>query len=205
MSLPSPSANIALHHALGHHQRGRLKEAEQLYRFVLKTHPGHVDAGRNLLASMLKGGRYAEMESAALELVKDAPRFGIAWKGMGVAQLMQGKDAVHAFRMAVQHLPDDAESLENLGLALKRAGQQEEAERCLRRAVMLNPASASACVNLGNLLRETGRVEEAAACFRRAIESRPDNADLHAQLAAVLQEQGSSDALPQGSSPDDAA
>lgn len=189
MSLSSPSTNIALQQAITHHLRGRLKEAEQLYRVVLKIHPGHADAGRNMLAAMFMSRRYADMENAALELVKDAPRFGIAWKGMGLAQLMQGKDAVHAFRMAAKHLPDDAESHENLGLALKRAGRPDEAEDCFRRAIKFNPVSASAHVNLGNLLKETGRQTEAEAAYRQALALQPDLAD----------------ALLQGSSPDVAA
>lgn len=193
MPHPSPSVNIALHHALGHHQRGRLKEAEQLYRVVLKTHPGHDVAGRNMLASLFMGGRYAEMESAALELVKDAPRFGIAWKGMGLAQLMQGKDAVQAFRMAAKHLPDDAESHENLGLALKRAGQAEEAEHCLRRAITLNPGAAGAIVNLANLLQESGRIEEALGCLKRALELRPGMPEALNSLGRVLKDAGRHD------------
>lgn len=190
MSLSSPSTNIALQQALSHHRRGRLKEAEQLYRVVLKSHPGHADAGRNMLASMFMSGRYAEMESAALELVKDAPRFGIAWKGMGLSQLMQGKDAVHAFRMAAKHLPDDAESHENLGLALKRDGQPDDAADCFRRAIKFNPASASAYVNLGNILRDRGRLEDAFACFNRALELRPGMPEALNNLGRVLRDAG---------------
>ena len=190
MSLPSAPAKIALQQAIAHHQRGRLKEAEQLYRVVLKTHPGHADAGRNLLAAMFMAGRYAEMEKAAQEMVRDAPRFGIAWKGMGLAQLMQGKDAVDAFRMAAKHLPDDAESHENLGLALKRSGQLEEAADCLRRAIKFNPSSAGAHVNLGNILKEAGRAEQAIAAYRRALELKPELAEAHNNLGNVLRDCG---------------
>jgi len=223
MSLSSAPANIALQQAIAHHQRGRLKEAEQLYRVVLKIHPGHHDAGRNMLASMFMSGRYADMENAAHDLVKDAPRFGVAWKGMGLAQLMQGKDAVHAFRMAAEHLPEDAESHENLGLALKRAGRLDEAAVCFRRAIKFNAASASAHVNLGNLLRETGDTAEAEAAYRRALALKPDLVEAHINLGSILHEAGRMeealacfnrarelrpglpDPLPQGSSPDVAA
>jgi len=190
MSLSSAPTKIALQQAIAHHQRGRLKEAEQLYRVVLKTHPGHPEAGRNLLAGMFMSGRYAEMENAAQDMVRDAPRFGVAWKGMGLAQLMQGKDAVEAFRMAAKHLPDDAECHENLGLALKRAGRLEEAADCFRRAIKFNPASASAQVNLGNALREAGKAEQAIAAYRRALELKPDLVEAHNNLGNVLRDCG---------------
>ena len=190
MSLTSAPTKIALQQAIAHHQRGRLKEAEQLYRVVLKTHPGHAEAGRNLLAGMFMSGRYPEMENAAQNMVRDAPRFGVAWKGMGLAQLMQGKDAVEAFRMAAKHLPDDAECHENLGLALKRAGQLDEAADCFRRAIKFNPASASAQVNLGNALREAGKAEQAIAAYRRALELKPDLAEAHNNLGNVLRDCG---------------
>jgi len=190
MSLSSAPTKIALQQAIAHHQRGRLKEAEQLYRVVLKTHPGHPEAGRNLLAGMFMSGRYAEMENAAQDMVRDAPRFGVAWKGMGLAQLMQGKDAVEAFRMAAKHLPDDAECHENLGLALKRTGRLEEAADCFRRAIKFNPASPSAHVNLGNALREAGKAEQAIAAYRRALELKPELVEAHNNLGNVLRDCG---------------
>lgn len=79
MLQPNATTKFAPQQAITHHQRGRLKEAEQLYRVILKTQPGQVEAGRNLLAAMFASGRYAEMESMALDMVTDAPRFGIAW------------------------------------------------------------------------------------------------------------------------------
>lgn len=190
MFQPGAPTKIALQQAIAHHQRGRLREAEQLYRVVLKTHPGHPDAGRNMLAAMFMSGRYADMENAAQEMVADAPRFGLAWKGMGLAQLMQGKDAVHAFRMAAKYLPDDAEAHENLGLALKRTGQMEEAAESFRRAIKFNASSASAHVNLGNVLKETGRHEAAVVNYRRALELKPDLVEAHNNLGNILRDYG---------------
>ncbi|HYD59847.1 MAG TPA: tetratricopeptide repeat protein [Noviherbaspirillum sp.] len=190
MLQPNATTKFALQQAITHHQRGRLKEAEQLYRVILKTQPGQVEAGRNLLAAMFVSGRYAEMESTAQDMVTDAPRFGIAWKGMGLAQLMQGKDAVHAFRMATKHLPDDAEAHENLGLALKRAGQMEEAAESFQRAIRFNPRALSAHVNFGNALKESGRYEAAEASYRRALELNPDLVEAHNNFGNILHERG---------------
>jgi protein O-GlcNAc transferase len=190
MSLSSSPVKIALQQAIAHHQRGRLKEAESLYRMVLKMHPGHPDAGQNLLAALFMSGRHAEMEREAQDMVAVAPRFGIAWKGMGLAQLLQGKDAVQAFSMAAKHLPDDAEAHENLGLALKRAGRLDEAAESFQRAIKFKPGSPSAHVNLGNVLKETGRHEDAASSYRRALELKPDMLEAHNNLGNILRDRG---------------
>lgn len=39
---------VALQQAIAHHQAGRLPEAEQLYRAILRTRPDHPDAHHNL-------------------------------------------------------------------------------------------------------------------------------------------------------------
>ncbi|RZI44689.1 glycosyltransferase family 41 protein [Herbaspirillum sp. HC18] len=190
MSTLPTAVRIALQQALHHHQRGRLKEAEQLYRMVLKTHPGQLEAGRNLLASMFVNGRYAEMELEARQIVAAAPRFGVAWKGLGLAQLMQGKDALHAFEMAAKHLQDDAESHDYLGVALKRCGRLEDAVDSFRRAIKFNPSFPGAHVNLGNALKDLGRYEAAVTNYRRALELRPDLAEAHNNLGTILRDQG---------------
>lgn len=190
MSLPSSPMKIAMQQAVAHHQRGRLKEAESLYRMVLKMHPGHPDAGRNLLAALFVSGRHEEMEREAQGMVAVAPRLGVAWKGMGLAQLLQGKDAVQALSMAARHLPDDAEAHENLGLALKRAGRLDEAAESFQRAIKFKPGSPGAHVNLGNVLKETGRYEAAAASYRRAIELKPDMIEAHNNLGNILRDCG---------------
>jgi len=189
MSTPSSPARTALQQAIYHHRRGRLKEAETFYRLVLRTHPGHPEAGRNLLGAMFLSGRYGDMEAAAAEMLAAAPDFGLAWKGLGLAQLMQGKDGLQAFRTAAAHLSDDAEPHYYLGLALYRAGQPEAAE-CLRRAIKLNPAFPGAHAYLGNILRDQGKLDAAVAHYRRALELRPDLAEAHSNLGSVLRDQG---------------
>lgn len=190
MSTLSTAVRIALQQAIHHHQRGRLKEAEPLYRMVLKAHPGQPEAGRNLLASMFVSGRYAEMEIEAQQITAAAPRFGVAWKGLGLAQLMQGKDALHAFEMAAKHLQDDAESHDYLGVALKRCGRLEDAVDSFRRAIKFNPSFPGAHVNLGNTLKDLGRHEAAITNYQRALELRPDLAEAHNNLGAALRDQG---------------
>ena len=69
------------------------------------------------LTPLLQGGRYAELESAAEEVLEAQPRSALLWQLLGVARARQDKDPLHALRMAVQCAPEDATAHLNLGNA----------------------------------------------------------------------------------------
>ena len=114
----------------------------------------------NRLVALATARRYPELEALAAELSQAQPQSGLAWKALGVARMMQDKDALAALERAAQLLPQDPECLSNLGAALRRTGRLEQALACHRRAVDMLPNSAEAWNNLGNTLRDLGRHEE---------------------------------------------
>jgi protein O-GlcNAc transferase len=71
MTSTSPSTiplELALQQAIGHHQAGRLQEAEQLYRAILQAEPNQADANHNLGMIACQVGQFA----AALPYLKTA-------------------------------------------------------------------------------------------------------------------------------------
>jgi tetratricopeptide (TPR) repeat protein len=142
------------------------------------------------LAALSKDGRYDELESRALSMVRQYPNFGYAWKLLGEALYMQGKDALQAMHKAAQLLPDDADALTNYGIILADLGKFEEAVVICRRALEIKPDYARAHNNLGNALLDLGRFEEAVACFFRALEIKPDYAKAHNNLGNALDKLG---------------
>jgi tetratricopeptide (TPR) repeat protein len=138
------------------------------------------------LVGFLNTGRYAQMESAARELLGGRPRAGMVWKALGIALWAQGKDALEALESAARLMPEDAEVRSDLGTALRGVGRLEEAVGCYRRALEIEPRFAEAHNNLGGALRDLGRLEEAAQSYRRALEFKPDFATAHANLGDVL-------------------
>jgi len=142
------------------------------------------------LAALSKEGRYTELESRALSMIRQYPNFGLAWKLLGESLYMQGKDAFQALHKAAELLPDDVDVLTNYGIILTDLGRLEEAVVICRRALGIKPDYSRAHNNLGNALLELGRFEEAVACFCRALEIKPDYAKAHNNLGNALDNLG---------------
>jgi Flp pilus assembly protein TadD len=102
--------------------------------------------------------------------------------------------AVERFREAVQQNPDDAESLNNLGLALVRAGQTTQALPHLERATKSFPGVWEYRFNLARVYSQMEQWSRAAAEYRAAIELFPDDYATHYNLGMALHRQGDEEA-----------
>ena len=141
----------------------------------------------NELRTLLHLGRLPELESQAAKLTELYPRSGRAWKAVGVALHLQGKDGIACLQRAAALMPKAAEAHANLAIALMAGNRYDEAIASLRRALQLRPDDAGSHNNLGNALRGIGRLEEALASYRRAVELRPDHADMQSNLGNAYQ------------------
>ena len=115
------------------------------------------------------------------------------WVGKSLARCLRRASAttgVAGFRKALMLLPSDAETHNNLAVALRALGRTFEAEAGFRRAVVFGADYHAAHNNLGNTLRALGRPAEAQASYRRALELKPDYADAHNDLGNALRDRG---------------
>jgi len=138
------------------------------------------------LIALLQGARYAELESAAGELLEGDPQSAALWQLLGVARARQGKDPLPALGMAVQCAPEDASAHLNLGNAYGRLGRLDEAAASYRRALDADPEFAEAHNNLSELWLECGRLEDALVSCEQALRIKPDFAGAHQHLGRVL-------------------
>jgi predicted O-linked N-acetylglucosamine transferase (SPINDLY family) len=181
--------------ALQHHQAGRLREAEQLYRQILAQQPQHIDALHLLGVSAHQGGRI----DIAVDLIRRAialqPDFTEAYCNLGNALKDKGQldDAIAAYRQALAIKPDFAEAHYNLGNALREKGQLDAAIAAYQQASALRPDFAEAFNNLGNALNENGQFVAAIAACRQAIALRPNYAEALNNLGNALKENGQFD------------
>jgi predicted O-linked N-acetylglucosamine transferase (SPINDLY family) len=90
----------------------------------------------------------------------------------------------------LQIKPETAAFLQNLGNALRSAGQWDEAILSYRRVLELNPAASEAAQSLANALLQLGRLPEAVAAFRFLARRAPDDPKSWMTLADVLQRAG---------------
>ena len=178
--------------ALQHHQAGRLKEAEQLYREILQNDPRHADALQFLGVIAHQVGR----NDSAVELIEKAialnDRVPPYHNNLGNALRALGKleAAAAAYGRALSQKPDYVQAHFNLGITFQARGELAAAAASYERAVIHQPNHAEAYLNLGNVLQAQGKLAEAVASYGRALSCRPGFAEAHGNLANVLWAQG---------------
>src|SRR5215471_3758915 len=86
--LAPPAA--AFRQALSLHERGRIDEAERLYRAVLEVDRTHADALHNLGVICLQRGHLAAAAALTREAVRARPDFTVAYNTLSVALRRSG-------------------------------------------------------------------------------------------------------------------
>ena len=186
--MPEQSVDQAFAFALEHHRAGRLAEAEQGYRAILRREPEHADALNLLGVIALQAGNV----DSALALVRRAatlrPDAPVCRNNLGQVLERLGRDAEagRCYEAAIELDPSYAEAHNNLGLIRQRQDRLDEAEALYRRAIGLDSNYGEPHANLGNLLKDRGELDAAIASQRRAVELRPDLAALGSNLLLTL-------------------
>lgn len=141
------------------------------------------------LFGFFQTGRHAEMEAAARALLDRHPLDGQVWKAQGIAQMLQGKDALAALQRASELQPGDAEILSALGGSWAARGELRQAAACYRQALHAQPGFAQAHSNLGDVLTRLGDAAAAEATCRQALALQPGMASAHLNLGNALMAQ----------------
>jgi predicted O-linked N-acetylglucosamine transferase (SPINDLY family) len=182
----------AMQIAIGHHQNGRLAEAETIYRQVLARFSDHAEALH--LLGVLASQR-GQMDRA-IELIGRAiavdPAVALYHCNLGEICRRSGQPdrAIAHFYRATELKPGAADAHNNLGTVLWEKGRLEEALAAYRRAIELKPDHVEAHSNLGVVLNQQGRLNDAIAAYSRALQLRPDHAEVHSNLGDALKDQG---------------
>lgn len=193
--MATPSTQQTFDLALQHHQAGRLREAEALYRQVLKQKPFHFNAMHLLGVIANQVGR----NDLAVELIRRAiafnPNFPEALSNLGKVLMDEGKldESIEACRKAVALRPGFAEAYGNLGNALTEKGETDEAIAAFDRALSLRPKFPEALNGLAVARLKKGEPDEAITACRAAIALRPDYAEVYGTLGDALQKKGELD------------
>ncbi len=182
----------ALHAAAQHHQAGRFREAEHIYRQILQVAPTHKETWHRLGILTYQTGR---LEEAATILEKTAHLAGNHFMvlndwGAVLRALRRHNDAIACYNRAIQSNPSYPVAHYNLGNVLSQQGRAEEAIGCYRRALALKPDYFEAHYNLGNTLAGQYKSEEAARCYRRVLELKPDHVDALLNLGNTFKDRG---------------
>jgi len=173
---------------IGHHQAGRLDEAERLYRRVLRRDATNPDA-LNFLGVLTFQRGDAE---TAIELLRGALKaqspFPEAQNNLGriLAEVGRDAEAVDAFRAALRDRPELQEARFNLGVCLRKVGDAAGAIEELEAAIAAGGASAKACYQLALACWDAERADETCDALRKALELDPKLTRAYERLGVVL-------------------
>jgi tetratricopeptide (TPR) repeat protein len=117
-----------------------------------------------------------------------------AWReferGRAHGEAEKHKDALGAFKRAIQLRPDYAEAHYALGVTLSRLGSYIEALDAYADAVRLMPHHRNARLYLGKTYTVLGKHDEAIETYLKLLELVPDNVEAYALLGYSYQEKG---------------
>jgi tetratricopeptide (TPR) repeat protein len=186
------NSNEALQTALMHHQKGDLKQAEQLYKKVLKRQPANFNALHML------GVLYSQLGNpeAAIRHIEKAlqlnPNSYYANYNLGnvFSGLKQFNKAIAYFQKATQLNPNSADSYFSLGNAFKHIGLLPPAMQCYQKVLLIDPTNIHAHYNMGNILLGLREFDKAISCFESVIQRNPDFAEAYNNIGLALHEKG---------------
>lgn len=177
---------------LDYHQAGHLRDAEAIYRQILKIAPDHGDANHLLGVVSHQRGRVGLAGLYISNAIEANPRNADYHNNLGnvLEKMGRPEDAAISYRAALALQPDFAEAHGNLGNALQELGRGDDAVASYRAALALRPDYAKAHNNLGSALETLGRTEDALASYGKALIFKPDFAEAHGNLANAYLEIG---------------
>ena len=167
-----------------HHEAGRFREAERLYRRVLQRNPNNAEALNLLGALAAQAGHSRDAKDLFAKAVAISGTNPEYHHNLGLMYQRTGDfdGAIKCYRKAVEIRPEYRRAWLNLGGLLLYRGDAEGAELCNRHAIRINPANPVAHKNLGTALQAREAHQEAEQCFHEALRLKPDYAEAHCGL-----------------------
>jgi protein O-GlcNAc transferase len=178
--------------AFAHHQAGRVREAEAIYRQILGADPNHFEALHLLGLVEHHFGRHDEAVELIVRAIALAGQQARYHSNLGEVYRVQGKlaEAEQALRQALSLEPKSPEALNNLGIVLGALGKSAEAIQAYSQAIVERTDFAEPHNNLAAILYGQGKVDDAIAHYRKAVQKNPRYAEAYNNLGTALKSKG---------------
>jgi tetratricopeptide (TPR) repeat protein len=155
---------------------GEHEQAVQHLEFAHERRPSDIKIATDLAAALAALERFDRtLEVASRELAFADPTLHLARiRGAVAAQLGDVAAATEALEHVLAVAPDDWESWNNLGNALRESEDFERSAKAFEHALAINPRSPETRMNYAIVLRKLRRVEEAEQIFVELAEEFAD-------------------------------
>ena len=185
-------AQSLLQQAQAFHAAGRVSEALDLCRQVLKSRPREV--GANYLAAMLHAqqGDVAQATKLFKSVARLKPDFWEARYNLAYALNLSGahEEALPHYEAVLRDNPRHVNALINYANTLNMLARHSETLAAYDKLIALQPDSAAAHANRGAVLKQLKRFGEALAACDKAVALEPNYAAGHFNRGLVLHEMG---------------
>ncbi|MGA3066245.1 MAG: tetratricopeptide repeat protein [Tepidisphaeraceae bacterium] len=174
--------------ATRHHQSGRLREAEPIYRKVLEREPGNAQVLHLLGVLRGQAGDSREAVDLLTRAAQIRPNDSEIFCNLGEAYRFAGRlpESIAAFRRSLGIHPKSAVAHQRLAHALRQSGHFDDAIAAATNAIALEPGLAEAYAALSLALGNKGRIDEAIVAARQAISARPNFSEAFNILGNLL-------------------
>jgi tetratricopeptide (TPR) repeat protein len=179
--------------------RGETDAATERLRDAIRLNPGYTEALLALGSVYERRGDFARSreltEQAAAVARRDDGGLDATTRGKlanlqaavgnAYAQVGELRDAIEAYRKALDHCPEFQDIRLRLGTALREAGLLHKAETEFQRILRSNAEFHEARVQLGVTYYTLGRTEDALAAWSTVLEHEPNREDAQMYLRMV--------------------
>jgi protein O-GlcNAc transferase len=174
--------------ALAHLQAGNPKQAERIFRDILKVQPNNVTALHFIGVLYYQRKDYPSAIRYIKKALEFGPNYTDAYNNLGIVLQEAGQpdEAIACYRNVIKLNPCFDRAYYNLGTVLKEKWEIDDAVAHYKKAIQLNPQLAEAYNNLGLALQDQGKLEEAERYYRHALQIKPDFALCHSNLLLLM-------------------
>lgn len=165
-------------------REGDLVAASRNLQIAHKARPDDITIACNLLSVLIDSQQWeGALAVATRELAfSDESLRIIRYRGFVAQSLEKFEEAAEAYQYVVEKAPDDFESWNNLGNALRFLGDLDGSIAALRRAFELDSGTAPTRVNLAAALMDAEHYTEAEDILTQAVDDFPGQSSIHHQL-----------------------
>lgn len=176
--------NVKLEKALKLHKKGAINKAAELYKEIIRKHPGHADALHLLGVLRYQQGDFVTSIRLIRKAIACVSNVCYYYNNLGNSLMSIGdlKAAIDSFRQAIELDGNYFDGMFNYGMALAVDGKLDRAIAIYKKALQLAPDQHKVKLYLGNALQEAGDYAAAVACYEDLVLLKIDRLEVSFRL-----------------------
>jgi tetratricopeptide (TPR) repeat protein len=164
---------------------GDARQAEDIYRSILKRDPNHVEAARLLAKIAVDNKRFEDAEVYLRHAASITPDYTRLWVDLAnvLRELQRPAEALQCASKVMELAPEMAESHMLYAGVVGLSNRHEDAIASYEKALAIAPNKPGALCSMAHHLKTIGKQEQAIAAYRKCIEIKPNHAEAYWSLA----------------------